>query len=54
VLYRAVIFFMIAVVAALFGFAGIEIETAGIAKILFFVFMVLFVISLIGGIVRRA
>lgn len=45
----AVIFAIIALVAALFGFGIIESAAAGIAKILFFVFLVLFVISLITG-----
>lgn len=53
-LYWAVVFFVIALVAALFGFTGIEVAAAGIAKILFFIFLVLFVISLISGIARRA
>ena len=50
----AVTFFMIALVAALFGFGGIAAAATGIAKILFFVFLVLFIVSLIAGIVRRA
>ncbi len=43
----AVIFFVIALVAALFGFTEIAGAAAGIAEILFFIFLVLFVISLI-------
>ena len=50
----AVTFFIIALVAALFGFGGIAAAATGIAKILFFVFLVLFILSLIAGIVRRA
>ena len=45
----AVIFAIIALVAAVFGFGIIESTAAGIAKILFFVFLVLFVISLFTG-----
>ncbi|MBC7835526.1 MAG: DUF1328 domain-containing protein [Phycisphaerales bacterium] len=52
-LYWAMVFLVIALVAALFGFGGIYVAAAGIAKILFFVFLVLFVISLIAGAVRR-
>jgi uncharacterized membrane protein YtjA (UPF0391 family) len=52
----AVTFLVIALVAALFGFGGIVGAAVGIAKILFFIFIVLFAISLvmqlIGG--RRA
>jgi len=49
----AAIFFVIAIVAALFGFGVIASGAAEIAKILFFVFVVLFVVSLIAGLVRR-
>jgi uncharacterized membrane protein YtjA (UPF0391 family) len=45
----AVIFLIIALVAALFGFGGIAGTAIGIAKLLFFVFIVLFIISLIAG-----
>jgi len=48
----AVTFFIIAIIAAVFGFTGIALATAEIAKILFFIFLVLFVISLIAGLVR--
>jgi uncharacterized membrane protein YtjA (UPF0391 family) len=49
----AIIFLVIALVAALFGFGGISSTAAGIAKILFFIFLAIFVISLIAGLVRR-
>src|SRR5512132_1715872 len=48
-LYWAVVFLIIALVAAVFGFGGIAAASAGIAKLLFFIFLVLFVISLIFG-----
>jgi len=44
---------VIAIVAAIFGFAGIPVAAAGIAKILFFIFIVLFLISLISGLAFR-
>lgn len=50
----ALAFFIIAVIAAIFCFAGIAVASAGIAKLLFFVFLVLFLITLLGGLVRRA
>jgi uncharacterized membrane protein YtjA (UPF0391 family) len=50
----AVIFLVVAIVAGVFGFAGIMVAAAGIAKILFYLFLILFAISLIGGLVRRA
>ena len=48
-LYYAVVFFVIALIAGVLGFGGIAGAAAGIAKILFFVFLVLFVVSLIMG-----
>jgi len=45
----AVIFFIVAMVAAAFGFGGIASAAAGIAKILFFIFVALFLIALVGG-----
>jgi len=41
-------FLVIALIAALFGFTGIAVASAGIAKILFVIFLVLFLVSLIG------
>ncbi|MBY0261845.1 MAG: DUF1328 domain-containing protein [Phycisphaerales bacterium] len=52
-LYWAVVFFVIALVAALFGFGGIAAGASSIAQILFFIFVVLFVISLLAGLFRR-
>lgn len=50
----ALIFFIIALVAAVFGFTGISLAAAGMAKILFFLFLVLFLVSLVAGLARRA
>ncbi len=50
----ALAFFIIALVAAILGFGGLVVGTAlSIAKFLFFMFVVLLVISLIVGFVRR-
>jgi uncharacterized membrane protein YtjA (UPF0391 family) len=46
----AVIFLIIAIVAGLFGFTGIATASAGIAKILFGIFVLLFVVALLLGI----
>jgi len=48
-LWYAWVFLGIAILAAVFGFGGIAAGAASIAKIFFFVFVVLFVISLIAG-----
>jgi uncharacterized membrane protein YtjA (UPF0391 family) len=52
-LYWAAVFFIIALVAALFGFGGISVAAAEVAKILFFIFLALFVLSLLFGWRRR-
>lgn len=49
----ALAFFLIAIVAAVFGFGGIAAGAATIAQVLFFLFLVLFIVSLIMGLVRR-
>jgi len=49
----AIIFFVIAIIAAVFGFGGIAAGATEIARILFFVFLVLFVVSLVAGLIRR-
>ena len=46
-------FFVVAVIAGVLGFGGIAIATAGIAKILFYIFLVLFVLSLVGHLFRQ-
>jgi uncharacterized membrane protein YtjA (UPF0391 family) len=48
-LHWAAIFFVIAIVAAIFGFGGIAASATGIAKILFVVFLVLAGLSLLFG-----
>lgn len=45
----SVIFFIIAIVSAIFGFGGIAEGAAEIAKILFFIFLALFVITILFG-----
>ena len=43
----ALIFFLISIVAGLFGFTGLARGSATIAKVLFFLFLVIFIIVLI-------
>lgn len=45
----ALTFFIIALIAAMFGFTGIAEGAAAIAKVIFFIFLVLFVGALILG-----
>jgi uncharacterized membrane protein YtjA (UPF0391 family) len=49
----AAIFFIIAIIAAVFGFGGIAAGAAEIAKVLFFIFIVIFLVTLLMGVVRR-
>ena len=51
-LYWAAVFFVIALIAAAMGYGGIAADATGIAKILFFVFVILFVLSLVAGMFR--
>jgi uncharacterized membrane protein YtjA (UPF0391 family) len=48
----ALIFFIVAVIAAFFGFAGVAVAAAGIAKLFFYVFLALFLISLFAHLLR--
>lgn len=52
-LHYAIVFLVIALIAAVFGFGGIAASAVGIAKILFFVFLAMAVISFIVGLVKR-
>jgi uncharacterized membrane protein YtjA (UPF0391 family) len=45
----AVVFLLIAIVAGIFGFTGIEQASASIARILFGIFLVLFIGALMIG-----
>ena len=51
--YWALIFLAIAVVAAIFAFGGMVYAATGIAKLLFYLFLILFLIALIAGAVNR-
>jgi len=53
-LYWTLIFLVIAIMAGLLGFGAVAFAAAGIAKILFFLFLVAFVVSLVLHVGRRA
>ena len=53
-LYYTLVFLIIALVAGLLGFGVISFAAAGIAKVLFFIFLVLFLFSLVSHMSRRA
>jgi uncharacterized membrane protein YtjA (UPF0391 family) len=52
-LYWALVFLIIGIVAAAFGLGAVTGTAIEGARILFWVAIVLFVISLIGGVLRR-
>lgn len=52
-LYWALVFLVIALVAAALGFTGIYAAASTIAQVLFVVFLVLFLVSLVMGLSRR-
>jgi uncharacterized membrane protein YtjA (UPF0391 family) len=46
----ALIFFLVSIVAGVFGFTGISAATADVAKILFYIFLVICILLLVLGI----
>ena len=52
-LYWTLVFLVIALMAGVLGFTGIAVAAAGLAKLLFFIFLALFVISLATHLTRR-
>jgi uncharacterized membrane protein YtjA (UPF0391 family) len=53
-LHYAVVFLIVALVAAFLGFGGVAGTAMEGARILFWVAIVLFLIALVGGWIRRA
>ena len=52
-LYYALVFLVIALVAGLLGFGVVAFAAAEVARICFFIFLVLFIVSKIGHVRRR-
>lgn len=53
-LHYALVFLVVALVAAFLGFGGVAGTAMDGARILFWVAIILFVVSLIAGLIRRA
>jgi uncharacterized membrane protein YtjA (UPF0391 family) len=49
----ALLFLVVSLIAAIFGFGGIAVASAEIARVIFFIFLVLFVVALLGGLMGR-
>lgn len=52
-LHYSVVFLVIALIAAVFGFGGIASGAVEIAKILFFIFAVMAIVSFVFGLVNK-
>jgi len=52
-LHWALMFLVVALVAAIFGFGGIASTATGIAQVLFVIAIIMFVVSLFAGFMRR-
>jgi uncharacterized membrane protein YtjA (UPF0391 family) len=52
-LHYALVFLIVALIAALFGFGGIAAGAVGMAKILFFVFLIMAVVTFLFGLGRK-
>ncbi|MGB0085048.1 MAG: DUF1328 domain-containing protein [Rhodomicrobiaceae bacterium] len=52
-LHYAIVFLIIALIAAAIGFGGVAGVAMDGARLLFWVFIILFVVSLLGGLLRR-
>jgi len=52
-LHYALVFFVIALIAAVFGFGGIAAGAVEIAKILFFLLLVIAAVTFVMGLMRK-
>jgi uncharacterized membrane protein YtjA (UPF0391 family) len=53
-LYYALLFLLLAITAAVLGFGGLAADSAMIAKTIFFLFLIVFLVSLVLHLGRRA
>jgi len=51
-LHAVITFLILAIIAGALGFTGVEIISIEIARLLFFIFLILFVLSLVASIFR--
>ena len=52
-LHYSVVFLVIALIAAIFGFGGIAAGAVEIAKILFFIFAIMAIVSFVASLVKK-
>jgi uncharacterized membrane protein YtjA (UPF0391 family) len=51
ILHWALVFFVVAIIAAIFGFGNIAAAATDIARILFFIFIVVFALLMLGWLI---
>jgi uncharacterized membrane protein YtjA (UPF0391 family) len=51
-LYYALVFLLVAIIAGALGFGFVAFAAAGIAKICFFIFLVMFIVTLLAHLSR--
>ena len=49
----AAVFFVVALFAVIVGFLGSAPAAVSVARLLFYIFLTLFLVSLVGGLARR-
>jgi len=52
-MFAPLVFLILAIIAGVYGFTGKAVAAGGFAKILFFLFLVLFAFSLFTGLLKR-
>ena len=50
----AIVFLIITFIAGIFAFAGLVLAAAAVAKLIFYLFLVLFLLTLIAGLLRKS
>jgi uncharacterized membrane protein YtjA (UPF0391 family) len=49
----AIVFLVITFIAGLFAFAGLVLAAVAVAKLIFYLFLILFLLALIAGLARK-
>ena len=52
-MFAPLVFLILAIIAGVYGFTGKAVAAAGLAKTLFFLFLVLFAFTLFTGLLKR-
>jgi uncharacterized membrane protein YtjA (UPF0391 family) len=50
----AIVFLVITAIAGIFAFAGLVLAAAALAKLIFYLFLVLFLLALIASLLRKS